>query len=69
MVGQKKNPKNPHAVALVRLRHRKLTPERRSEIAAMGARARNEALSSADKKRISRMGVRARQAKRKQRGK
>lgn len=39
-MGKRKGRKNPAAVALVARRHKKLTPERRSEIARLAARAR-----------------------------
>jgi hypothetical protein len=39
-MGKAKKPKNPIAAALAKMRARKLTPERRSEIARQAALAR-----------------------------
>ena len=40
LMGKAKKPKNPIAAALAKMRARKLTPERRSEIARQAALAR-----------------------------
>jgi hypothetical protein len=59
--------KNPAAVALGKLRARKVSVERQKEIASMGGRARAEAISDEDLNRIvtkaGKAGGKARAAK------
>jgi hypothetical protein len=63
----KKDQKNPAAVALARLRAQKLSPERRKEIAGMGAslggQARAANLSAKRRKEIARQAAAARWGK------
>ena len=46
--------KNPHAVELAKRRAKKLSPERRSEIAGQGAAARNQKLTPEQRQEIAR---------------
>ena len=61
--------KNPHAVALAKLRTASLTPEQRSEIGKMGGRAggpaRAKKLSKAERKAIAKKAAEARWGKKK----
>ncbi len=63
--------KNPNAVALGRLggeaRAKKLSPQRRSEIAKDAVQARNLKLSAAKRQQIAKLAVQARELKRKRR--
>jgi hypothetical protein len=45
--GMAKRKKNPHAQAMVKARNRKLTPERRSEIARKAVKARWDRVKAA----------------------
>ena len=55
--------KNAAAVALVALRNKKLSPERRSEIASIAGSARLTALTAERRSEIARKAVAARWAK------
>jgi hypothetical protein len=52
--------KNPAAVALALLRAKRLSPQRRSEIAREGAAARTKALSAKERKAIAKGAAAAR---------
>jgi hypothetical protein len=58
--------KNPAAVALVTLRNKKLSAERRSEIAAIAGRARRTKLTPEQRAEIARKAAEARWGKAKE---
>jgi hypothetical protein len=52
--------KNPHAVALAKLRAKLLTPDQRSAIARQGGEARADSLSAAERRQLAKLAAETR---------